>query len=312
MTETSGETERLDGSYGVGEGERPTRTRTRPRRDGSRTIERREDAPIPGRCVYLKKDGRYCRRYPHPGAVVCVKHGANAPQVKRAAERRLAALSAEKDARRLGLGQEKVTSPTEAILHALWLARMDVDVWAAIVAELQDPTSKRDQRAIIGVMDTNGPSVDGPAESELPGSRLDGAGGTRIPHAKSEPPPESDSSEEDGSNIPTDVDSSPSKPNSGQSLWKETRHLTGTLTGEYSLHVALEAYERAQKRLADIASAALRAKVQDQQVKLAQDRAHLLTEVLRHLCQSLGHNPADPSVRLAMRQSLQLAAGGDS
>lgn len=93
-------------------------------------------------------------------------------------------------------------------------------------------------------------------------------------------------------------------------LFSATYHLTGEETGEAKRHVLVQLYEDAQKRTADIAAACLRAKVAEEQVKLAQERASAFAEAMRMLAQQLGHNPADPAVRTAMRAALQIAASG--
>jgi hypothetical protein len=89
-------------------------------------------------------------------------------------------------------------------------------------------------------------------------------------------------------------------------LYEETFHLTGEKTGEAKRHVLVQLYEDAQKRCADIAAACLRAKVAEEQVKLAQERAGMIAESHRALALSLGHSPADPQVRQAMRAALLL------
>jgi hypothetical protein len=101
------------------------------------------------------------------------------------------------------------------------------------------------------------------------------------------------------------------EPTSGaQALYGETYHLTGSATGEAKRHILVQLYEDAQRRCADIAAACLRAKVAEEQVKLAQERAVAFSEAMRALALALGHSPADPQVRQAMRASLQLVAGG--
>lgn len=87
-------------------------------------------------------------------------------------------------------------------------------------------------------------------------------------------------------------------------LYAETFHLTGEETGEAKRHILVQLYEDAQKRAADIASACLRAKVAEEQVKLAQERAAAFAGAMRALALALGHSPADPKVRQAMRQAL--------
>lgn len=94
-------------------------------------------------------------------------------------------------------------------------------------------------------------------------------------------------------------------------LYAETYHLTGEATGEAKRHILVQLYEDAQKRAADIATACLRAKVAEEQVKLAQERAAAFAGAMRALALALGHSPADPKVRQAMRQALADVAMDD-
>lgn len=94
-----------------------------------------------------------------------------------------------------------------------------------------------------------------------------------------------------------------------EALYAQTVHLTGTATGEARRHVLVQMYEDAQLRASKIASECLRAKVAEQAVQAAQERAAAFAEAMRALALALGHSPADPQVRQAMRASLQLVAG---
>lgn len=94
-------------------------------------------------------------------------------------------------------------------------------------------------------------------------------------------------------------------------LYAETYHLTGEATGEAKRHILVQLYEDAQKRAADIATSCLRAKVAEEQVKLAQERAAAFAGAMRALALALGHSPADPKVRQAMRQALAGVAMDD-
>jgi hypothetical protein len=96
---------------------------------------------------------------------------------------------------------------------------------------------------------------------------------------------------------------------SAAGIYGPTFHLTGEATGEAKRHVLVQLYEDAQKRCADIASSCLKAKVEEERVKVAQQRAETFADAMRALALALGHSPADPQVRTAMRASLQLVAG---
>ncbi len=50
------------------------------------------DTPRPQCTAKSKQSGERCKRRPHPGATVCVIHGAGSPQVKASARERLMAL----------------------------------------------------------------------------------------------------------------------------------------------------------------------------------------------------------------------------
>lgn len=94
-----------------------------------------------------------------------------------------------------------------------------------------------------------------------------------------------------------------------EALYAQTVHLTGTATGEARRHVLVQMYEDAQLRASKIASECLRAKVAEQAVQVAQERASAFADAMRALALALGHSPADPQVRQAMRASLLLVAG---
>lgn len=70
------------------------------------------------RCTAKAKgSGNQCRRYAIAGGNVCRNHGGNAPQVKAAAERRLAAekLKADSSAALAWLGEKAVTDPLDEL-----------------------------------------------------------------------------------------------------------------------------------------------------------------------------------------------------
>ncbi len=90
-------------------------------------------------------------------------------------------------------------------------------------------------------------------------------------------------------------------------LYGDTFHLTGEATGEAKRHILVQLYEDAQRRCAEIAAACLRAKVAEEQIKLAQERAMFLANAMRAFATLMGHSPVLPEVRHAMREALQTA-----
>ena len=89
-----------------------------------------------------KGSGNRCKRAAAPGASVCVKHGAGAPQVKAAAERRLEEQRAETVLRE-GLAaaygdQVPAIDPAEAMLAAVSWKYAEVVALRVKVAELED------------------------------------------------------------------------------------------------------------------------------------------------------------------------------
>jgi hypothetical protein len=76
-----------------------------------------------------KQTGERCRRTAQPGTTVCRHHGGRAPQVQRAAKRRLALGEATAELDRLGIPVE--VDPSEAMLQMVYLA------YGAVCASLQ-------------------------------------------------------------------------------------------------------------------------------------------------------------------------------
>jgi hypothetical protein len=95
----------------------------------------------------------------------------------------------------------------------------------------------------------------------------------------------------------------------GGALYAATFHLTGTATGEATRHILVQLRDDARRDQALFARECLKAKVAEERVRVAQEVAVTLAEAMRNLCLALGHSPADPQVRRAMRASLELAAG---
>lgn len=94
------------------------------------------------RCIATAKgSGEQCRRNAHPGADVCVKHGAGAPQVRAAAAKKVAREQAEtviaKHRARLGVAAPDESHEVTA-LTMIRQARGNVAAWQGAVDALVD------------------------------------------------------------------------------------------------------------------------------------------------------------------------------
>lgn len=89
----------------------------------------------------------------------------------------------------------------------------------------------------------------------------------------------------------------------------ETVHMTGNRTGESKRHVYVQCWEDAQLRVARIAAQCVKARVSEDEAAAARRRGVVFGEALRVVVSLLGHSPADPLVRSAMRKGLLLGAG---
>jgi hypothetical protein len=85
-----------------------------------------------------KSTGQRCKRAPHPGSTVCVKHGAGAPAVRAAAARREADREAARRLRRLlaDVDAPPVTDPVGELERLAGQLRAAVDVLGGWVNEL--------------------------------------------------------------------------------------------------------------------------------------------------------------------------------
>ena len=72
------------------------------------------DTPERRACSARRSNGEPCRKPPIKGGTVCSTHGGQAPQVKAAAKRRVAAAQASLAVQRFGLDQE--VDPADALL----------------------------------------------------------------------------------------------------------------------------------------------------------------------------------------------------
>lgn len=92
--------------------------------------------PWKRQCSGTNRAGQPCGRWAIPGGNVCSKHGAGAPQVKAAADRRLRVLGAEEDLRRFG--QPVDMEPTEGLLSMVRMAAGMVAALSGWVTQSDD------------------------------------------------------------------------------------------------------------------------------------------------------------------------------
>lgn len=92
-----------------------------------------------GRCsATSKQSGERCKRRVKPGAKVCKIHGGATKAAKKAAEVRAAKISAEQQAQRMLARAGVDADPIEHLLESLHRAAALVEVWGAMVAEIDD------------------------------------------------------------------------------------------------------------------------------------------------------------------------------
>lgn len=84
--------------------------------------------------------------------------------------------------------------------------------------------------------------------------------------------------------------------------------LVDTMFGQ-QLHAWITVRQRAMDRLVMYSATALKAGVEERLVTAAERYASELADTMRRLVVALGHDPADPKVREAMRGTLTLIAG---
>ena len=91
--------------------------------------------PHEGRCNARTRSGGYCRLAPLAGSTRCRMHGAAAPQVRRAAERRLEAARVRDQMIRLGVPVDGDAVPLAALRDALACAHGDLRAMRQIASE---------------------------------------------------------------------------------------------------------------------------------------------------------------------------------
>lgn len=94
----------------------------------------------PARCTATNRQGGRCGRLAMVGATVCDLHGGKAPQVRRAAERRLATERARHELELLGEPAGPITDPHDALARICGQAVALVDVLRRHVALAVDVT----------------------------------------------------------------------------------------------------------------------------------------------------------------------------
>lgn len=117
------------------------------------------DGPNPldaSRCIARsKRSGEQCKRRPVPGATVCAMHGGKAPQVQRAAARRLALGEAMGELHRLGVPID--VEPADAMLDMVREAAGNVAFLRARVQELDQLTREsKELEAALAVLGGGG------------------------------------------------------------------------------------------------------------------------------------------------------------
>lgn len=106
-----------------------------------------EGKTIKHQCRAIAKGtGLRCKRSAATGAVVCVKHGAGAPQVRGAGKRRQAQQQAVAEAQRMVRLAGVDMDPIDHLLESLQLAHQLVLVWGSMVAAM-DAAAEEEQVA---------------------------------------------------------------------------------------------------------------------------------------------------------------------
>ena len=115
------------------------------------------------RCSARRRDGRQCSRRPILGGTVCWTHGGSAPQVRRAADRRLEQAAMARQVEAWG-GRMEISAP-EALMELVQAKAAEVAYWNRRVAALDESdragllVSKEEQGPVDVVTRQVGPSV---------------------------------------------------------------------------------------------------------------------------------------------------------
>lgn len=97
-----------------------------------------------------KRSGERCKRRTAPGATVCAMHGGKAPQVQRAARRRVAAAQVEAMAAKL-VPERGDVGPIGDPVELLAIVAGEVDAWRDRLAQLVNAAEAEQVPALLGV-----------------------------------------------------------------------------------------------------------------------------------------------------------------
>lgn len=230
-------------------------------------MHRGEVPPDDRRCTAtVKSTGQRCRRLAKPGTTVCVKHGANAPHIKRkAAERVEVARVAAEVARIEGtVGQlldarMRALDPAQALLDAVSRS----GAWVAILTELAAELPVREEvqdawdRGLQRLMEESAEFLDSP-QGKRPKLNLAG----------------------------------------GAALYGPDHH------GEGAPHVLVVLLGQWEDRHAKVSKMAIDAGIAERQVRLAEGQGRLIVDVLRGALRDVGI-PETPELAAAIGRRLR-------
>jgi hypothetical protein len=97
----------------------------------------------------------------------------------------------------------------------------------------------------------------------------------------------------------------------GPGVYGPTFHVSGVPTGEARPHVLVQLYNRERKHMVDVASAALRAGVEDHRVRIAERDGLALAQAIRGILNDLGVSD-HPDAGKVVRQHLEVAASTEA
>lgn len=95
-------------------------------------------------------------------------------------------------------------------------------------------------------------------------------------------------------------------------VYGRTYHVSGVPTGEAKPHILVTLYNDERQHLTAVASAALKAGVEERRVRIAEGYAEQIAAFARGLMIEFGIDPQSEKAQAAYRRQLTLAAGGTS
>lgn len=237
------------------------------------------DKPSCGAKLRGKQAGKTCANTPPEGATRCWRHGANSPQAKAAAARRVAEQEARdtmaKAVQTLGLPID--IDPGKALLD-------EIHWTAGHVAWLRDKVQELEtvDRLTRGTDDKTTWTKDGDSEFH-------------------------EGSDESGN------------PNAHALVWGQTeyRDKTGgddagqTVVEQAGINIWYQLYLKEREHLAKVCALALRAGIEERKVKLAESQGLLVADVIRRILGALGLTPEQQRLvpEIVPRELRALAAG---